>query len=267
MKKSNAITLLVLVLLVAAIFVGTNIKKSHDENTTSSEETTTTTQQQVNSTTKQETSKEPLSSTSETTMTQQENKKAELSDALFIGDSRTVGIMEYAGISEADFFCDTGMSVFNLQGKRISVPDVGKVTLEELLTNKKYGKIYVMLGINELGYNFNSIVKRYKEVIDYIEGKQPQAYIVIEANLHVTKVRSDSDKTINNSAIDKLNAELKKLCTKDNEFYIDINEVFDDSQGALDKEKTSDNAHLYAKYYAQWGEWIKTQTAKFIKEG
>lgn len=267
MKKSNAITLLVLVLLVAAIFVGTNIKKSHDENTTSSEESTTTTQQQVNSTTKDETSKEPLSSTNETTMTQQENKKAELSDALFIGDSRTVGIMEYAGISEADFFCDTGMSVFNLQGKRISVPDVGKVTLEELLTNKKYGKIYVMLGINELGYNFDSIVKRYKEVIDYIEGKQPQAYIIIEANLHVTKVRSDSDKTINNSAIDKLNAELKKLCTKDNEFYIDINEVFDDSQGALDKEKTSDNAHLYAKYYAQWGEWIKTQTAKFIKEG
>ena len=36
-----------------------------------------------------------------------------MNDALFIGDSRTVGLMEYSGISEADFFCSVGMSVFD----------------------------------------------------------------------------------------------------------------------------------------------------------
>ena len=30
--------------------------------------------------------------------------------------------------------------------------------------------------------------------------------------------------------------------------------------------KTSDNAHLYAKYYTEWGEWICKETAKVLKE-
>lgn len=257
MKKSNLITLIVLAVVVLIVIVGATLKKGDDSNTTTLPQGDDTTVEQTNDSNSQD--------GSVTNDAQQDS--ADLSDALFIGDSRTVGIMEYALINEADFFCDTGMSVFNLQSKRISVPEVGKVTLEELLSNKKYGKIYVMLGINELGYNFNSLVNKYSDVIDYIEGKQPQAYIFIQGNLHVTKSRSDSDKVINNSAINKLNAELKKLADDDNEFYLDINPVFDDAQGALSKDKTQDNAHLYAKYYAQWGEWIKTESAKCIKEG
>lgn len=258
MKKSNLITLIALAAVVLIVIVGATLKKGDDSNTTTLPQGDDTTVQQTND-------PDVSQDGSGTNNTQQDS--TDLSDALFIGDSRTVGIMEYALINEADFFCDTGMSVFNLQSKRISVPEVGKVTLEELLSNKKYGKIYVMLGINELGYNFDSLVNKYSDVIDYIEGKQPQAYIFIQGNLHVTKSRSDSDKVINNSAIDKLNAELKKLADDDNEFYLDINPIFDDAQGALSKDKTQDNAHLYAKYYAQWGEWIKTESAKCIKEG
>lgn len=267
MKKSNLITLLILVVLIVAVIVGAAVKKGDDSDTTSANFETTTTEPSSTLETTAEPSQESTAKGEDDPSQYQGDKQADLSDALFIGDSRTVGIMEYAGINEADFFCDTGMSVFNLQSKRISVPSVGKVTLEELLSNKKYGKIYVMLGINELGYNFNTLVEKYSSVIGYIEKKQPEALIFIEANLHVTKARSDTDKVINNSAIDKLNAELKKLASKDNEFYLDINTVFDDSQGALAKDKTQDNAHLYAKYYAQWGQWIKTQTAKCIKEG
>ncbi len=50
-----------------------------------------------------------------------------MGDALFIGDSRTVGLMEYAQIANADFFANTGMSVFNIHKKPVSVPNVGKV--------------------------------------------------------------------------------------------------------------------------------------------
>ena len=67
-----------------------------------------------------------------------------MADALFIGDSRTVGMMEYAGLTEANYFCSIGMDVFNIKKNRVSVPSVGKVTLEELLSNKKYGKIYMI---------------------------------------------------------------------------------------------------------------------------
>lgn len=189
---------------------------------------------------------------------------ANLSNALFIGDSRTVGIMEYANLSEADFFCNTGMSVFNIYKERISLSTVGKVTLTELLSNKTYDTIYLMLGINELGYPFQSIVDNYKEVYDFIRNCQPDAIIFIQANMHVTKERSDSDTYFNNTAINRLNTELSKLADNPNTFYIDVNPLFDDENGNLSTDKSADTAHLYAKYYATWGDWIRMETAKLL---
>lgn len=189
-----------------------------------------------------------------------------MADALFIGDSRTVGMMEYAGLTEANYFCSIGMNVFNIKKNRISVPSVGKVTLEELLSNKKYGKIYIMLGINELGYDFQSIINKYGDLLDFVNGKQPNAAIFIQANLHVSKKRSDSDKYINNKNIDRLNSELSKSANGKSTFYIDANPLFDDKDGNLSLDKTSDNAHLYARYYTEWGEWICKETAKVLKE-
>lgn len=190
-----------------------------------------------------------------------------MDDALFIGDSRTVGLMEYAGIDGADYFCTVGMSVYNIHKKPVSVPNVGNVTLTELLNSKKYGKIYIMLGINEVGYKFSSTVEKYSELIEFIKDKQPNAVIFIQANLHVSKSRSDSDKVVNNTAINGLNAELAKLADGKSKFYLDANILFDDKTGALSSNKSEDSTHLYAKYYKEWGEWIIKQTASLIGEG
>ena len=174
--------------------------------------------------------------------------------------------MEYSGIDGPDFFCNVGMSVYNIHKKPVSVPNVGKVTLTELLSNKKYGKIYVMLGINEAGYPMQNTVSKYSELIDFIKEKQPNAYIFIQANLHVTKKRSDSDKSINNTVINELNSEIKKMADGKRKFYIDVNAVFDDGNGALSADKSEDSAHLYAKYYKDWGKWIIEQTSSLIGE-
>ncbi len=41
--------------------------------------------------------------------------------------------MEYSGLP-SDFFANVGMSVYNIYDKKISVPNVGKLSLENLLT-------------------------------------------------------------------------------------------------------------------------------------
>lgn len=187
--------------------------------------------------------------------------------ALFIGDSRTVGLMEYAKISNSDFFCTVGMSVFNIHSRAISVPDVGQVTLNQLLNNKKYDKIYIMLGINEIGYRFGITVKKYGELMELIHKAQPDSKIFIQANLHVTKSRSDNDAIINNNAIDVLNSELSKLADGKSRFYLDANVLFDDANGGLADEKSADSTHLLAKYYEEWGRWIVDKTASLLLEG
>lgn len=260
MKKSNLITLLSLILIIVAVVLFMSCGRSKvDIGTTATENSakSSTVLLYDESTEK-----------SETTAKAKETAKAPVSDdMLFIGDSRTVGLMEYAEIENADFFCNVGMSVYNIQDKTVSVPNVGKVTLAQLLGGKKYGKIYIMLGINEVGYELQSIVDKYSELIDFVKENQPDALIFIQGNLHVTQSRSHSDKVVNNTAIDRLNAELSKLADGKTTFYIDANKLFDDANGNLSADKSEDGTHLYAKYYNKWGKWIISQSASSSEEG
>lgn len=178
-------------------------------------------------------------------------------DALFIGDSRTVGIRDYGTLKNADYFCDVGMSTNNIYKKTLSFKSVGKVTIEQLLSKKQYGKVYVMLGINEIGAPINNIYNKYLNLINLIRKKQPNAIIFIEGNLHVAAARNNTDKSINNDRINKLNNKISKIANNQNIFYIDINEYFDDANGNLKSDYTSDNTHVYAKYYKNWCQWLK----------
>ena len=41
--------------------------------------------------------------------------------------------------------------------------------------------------------------------------------------------------------------------------YLDVNPLFDDGQGNLGTEYTSDGTHVLAKYYRTWAQWIAAQ--------
>ena len=122
-----------------------------------------------------------------TSSTSTKNSKDYFTDALFIGDSRTVGIAEYGTIKNATYFANTGMSVYNIWSQKIDISSVGKVSLDELLDKQNFGKVYIMLGINEIGYNMSQTAKKYQELVKYVNTKQPKAIIYLQANLHVTK--------------------------------------------------------------------------------
>lgn len=177
-------------------------------------------------------------------------------NALFIGDSRTVGLMEYGDIQGADFFAESGMSVFNLGKKKLSVSGEGKLTIEELMDRKQYSKIYFMLGMNELGYPYESIQKKYVEVLEKIQNLQPDATIYLCANMHVTSNQSEQDKIYNNQNIDRVNEMISGLADNEHTFFLDVNEVFDDAEGNLSSEYSSDAFHVYGKYYRTWADWL-----------
>ena len=181
--------------------------------------------------------------------------------ALFIGDSRTVGIGKYAGITEADFFATTGMSIYSIFKETVKVGErAEKCTLETLLTETQYDRIYLMLGINELGYNFDRTVKTFGQAIAKLQELQPEAYIHLQANLHVTKEKSDSDTLYNNDNINKLNQALSPLADGERVFFLDPNVVFDDETGALGADLTWDGIHLLAKHYALWADFLRENT-------
>lgn len=259
MKKSNLFTLLILGMSIIGAIIFMEIQNIQS----SSKDKELSMKQKEEVVIKEKESVDENKKVSDTDIKKETSKPIEISmeDALFIGDSRTVGLMEYSKIVEADYFCAVGMSVFNIHDEPVSVPNVGKITLTELLNNKDYNKIYIMLGVNEMGYQFEKILEKYQALISFIKSKEPNANVILLGNLHVTQSRSDSDHVFNNNAINKLNKALSKFADNKEIFYLDANVLFDDENGALSADKSSDNTHLYAKYYEEWGKWIKEQTA------
>lgn len=176
-------------------------------------------------------------------------------DALFIGDSRTVGLARHGGLGEADVFADEGLTVFRLFQAKVEYEE-GKKTLEEVLAGKSYGKIYIMLGINELGYRMERAVEKYGEVLTDIRQLQPDALIFLQANLHVTKDFSQKDKTFTNPKINEINTAIAQMADGWTCFYMDVNELFDDGEGNLDATYASDELHIQVKYYPLWVQWL-----------
>lgn len=185
--------------------------------------------------------------------------EAELSyfdDALFIGDSRTVGLREYGNLGNAEVVADAGMNVYKIFDKEFETATGEKKTLEEVLSERQFGKIYVMLGINELGYEYERTVSRYEELLGRIRQWQPEAKLFLEANLHITGKKSEASPIYTNENINRFNRAVEQMADGQTSFYLDVNVLFDDEEGNLSEEYTMDNAHVLGKYYADWVDWI-----------
>ena len=219
MKKSILFFIIIILVLIGVFTIKSSIKNSDSNlNIVLEDQTTTLSNENINENKQQEDyvnnfqnekQIEHIDNKTESKKNSKHEKqtvgKEYFDDALFIGDSRTVGISEYGDLNNAIFFANTGMSVYNVFEKNVSVPQVGKLKLEQLLTYKKFGKIYIMLGINELGYNQEKTLKKYKDLLKFIQEKQSNAIIYIEANLHVSAEISNKYKTINIININKIN--------------------------------------------------------------
>lgn len=175
-------------------------------------------------------------------------------DALFIGDSRMVGMSEYSGLDNATYYAEVGLTIYSLFDEPIApLADGSMGTLEQALCEKQFGKIYLMVGINELGTGTREkFLETYSAAVEHIKELQPNAIIFIQGILYVTEERSAKDEYINNLNIQLRNMDISKLADQRRTFYIDVNTVYSDGKGNLSTEYTFDSAHLKAACYDQW---------------
>lgn len=183
-------------------------------------------------------------------------------DALFIGDSRTVGLYEYGGLGNAEVFAHSGMSIYKVFNEEFELQSGEMTTLETALQTKKFGKVYIMLGINELGYDFAQTVERFSEAINLIRQLQPEALIFIQANLHITNKKSEESDLFNNTNINHFNQAVGELADGKQIFYLDVNPLYDDEEGGLSEEFTTDHAHILGKHYVEWVDFILQNAVK-----
>lgn len=183
------------------------------------------------------------------------------SDAVFIGDSRTVGMFEYGGLEEiSTFYASTGLTVFKLfDSPIVTVPgEKRKITIEEALTERRFAKIYLMIGINEMGTGtVETFMEKYREAVARLQELQPDAVIYLQAIMKVTTERSLQGDYITNEGIDARNAEIAKLADNRRVYYLDVNPLISDDTGGMEPSYTFDGVHLKAQYIPIWKEFLK----------
>lgn len=182
-------------------------------------------------------------------------------DAVFIGDSRTVGMYEYSSLKETStFYASVGLSVHKLfTAKIVEVPGQrSKITVEQALSENQFSKVYFMIGINEMGTGTaESFLEKYAESVNRIRELQPDAIIYLQGIMQVSEKRSAKGDHITNEGIAVRNEGIKALADDETVFYLEINEALCDENGALRAEYTGDGVHLKAQYIDLWKDYLK----------
>lgn len=182
-----------------------------------------------------------------------------LDGALFIGDSRTSTLAIYGGWKTCTFWVKNGISIWEVMDAKIATAG-GKenVTVREGLIANQYSKIYIMLGINELGTGTpRSFYEQYEKVITEMRKIQPNAKIFVQSILHVTDGKDRTGSYINNEEINKRNHFLSEIDKIKGVYFLDLNIVFDDpSIKKLNPDFSTDGVHLKATQIDKWKKYL-----------
>lgn len=179
-------------------------------------------------------------------------------DAVFIGDSRMEGFRNTSGITQGQFLTSVGMSLAAISTAKVKSPD-GEITVYQGLSGRQYGKIYLMLGANDLGYYpWDEFKGHVEEVMGQMHKLQPDAIIYICGVIYVEGYKISTD-YVNNDNVRKVNGYLLEVC-EDLGYchYLNLNEVFTNGYGSLIDGATSDGVHLEPKYTALMLDYLKS---------
>lgn len=175
--------------------------------------------------------------------------------AAFIGDSRTVGLIQATKIQTHNY-SSVGMNISALTTKsyiRVKNDDdtFSNLNMLEALERDKdeIKTIYIALGLNELGWEPNAYIKAYRKVVNeireiidvpiYIQLILPMTEDAYKASIYGV---TNDDQLIFNEKLSALAEEMQL-------FLLDPRGLFETEDGMLDPECASDGIHLNGASY------------------
>ena len=184
-------------------------------------------------------------------------------DALFIGDSRVDDFGIYSGL-KSKFYASTGLNVNTVFTKQFVKVNGQKYTVPQALNQQKFKKVYVKLGVNELGWYYSNVfVEQYAKLIDLIKKTQPDAEIYVQSVIAVSKEKNDKDtEGFNNKKVLEYNQLLSQMAKEKGVHYLNLNEDLADKDGNLFADASTDGIHPTKEYCLVWLDYLKNHTAK-----
>lgn len=183
-------------------------------------------------------------------------------DAAFFGNSLVDGLRYFGGIETGSFYAATSASVVNVElTHNVEVADGEPITLFQALTKNNHGKIYILLGINEISFEPSYFGELYGQLIDRIRECEPDAALYIMSLSPVTEECSEDSPLFNMERINTYNQVIYSLAEEKECYYVDLCEALAEEDGYLPEADSTDGIHLKREKYPQWAEYLRTHYA------
>ncbi len=177
--------------------------------------------------------------------------KSYFDKALFIGDSLTNGLEMFGTLKNATYFCATSAT---------AAGTASNANLLNLLSSRSFERVYIMLGINEMGTPPATYAKTMGRIIDTVRNYQPSAEIYLQTILPVVPEKTWSERVFSVKNIQAANAALYALAEDKGIHLVDTYHAFADKNGRMPDGIASDGVHLYTKNYAIWCDYLLSHT-------
>lgn len=166
-------------------------------------------------------------------------------NVVFLGDSRTEGFFLYSGLKTGKFLYAVGATVESVFTKKAWDSGHGKLPLLDALAETEYEKVYLMLGINELGWSkAENYREQYAKLIDRVRKDRPEAVVVLQSILPVSAKQDAKGGYVNNKKILAYNEIIADLAGEKDCVLLNSAEAVTGPDGCLPAEWTFDGVHL-----------------------
>lgn len=184
-------------------------------------------------------------------------------NAVFVGDSRTEGLQLFSGLKNGTFYWARGMSVFRADHEDYKVfeADGEKLTLVGVLARGEYDAVYIMIGVNELGFGAQAYGEGLAELIDKVIAAQPKAVIYLQLLPPVNDAMCRANglaSYINNDNVAAYNEAITQVAADKRVVLLNTAEVYTGEDGQLPRELANDGCHFVYGEYGRWADYLRS---------
>ena len=182
--------------------------------------------------------------------------------AVFLGDSRTEGLSLYSGLKTGYFYTAVGATVESVFSKKNFETEGGeKVPLLDAVAEQDCDKIYIMLGINELGWSkVKTFHDQYAKLGDRVRADHPEAKIVLQSIPPVSAKQEAKKTYVNNARIAEYNGVIQALAEEKECYFLDVAACLTGGDGLLPKDLNFDGIHLNPAGCKVWLNYLRTHS-------
>ena len=176
-------------------------------------------------------------------------------DAAFVVNSVSRGLDLYdyqVLLIKADFYGNEDLSVY----------DAGNYIAD--MEGKTYGKIYLGLGLEEIGDDIEDIRSGYENLLTGLRTRMPDSIIILMSMPPVSEYRSKSDEYCNRELVVEYNEMLLSLADTWDVWYLDVYSVLANEEGYLPSEVNEDGIHFTPAHFTNWFETLRTH---YVNDG